>query len=220
MRGRRAGLVFVGAAALAGACSKTSGARDAGTDAAPIVSAYAAQALAISNEYLAWGRVDDELRWAPGLCRAPSAGIPRPSQSDDPSTHGRKLYSVFAKNHAAYPNGPHTGQAVVKQSWVPELVAAEPDGGSRYLTRGMPDADHFYPYVRGDGGVYHAAAQADLYLMFKVEPATPDTDEGWVYATISPARQVTSAGRVASCMTCHEAAEHERLFGVPKSPNL
>jgi len=27
---------------------------------------------------------------------------------------------------------------------------------------------------------------------------------------------VTSAGRVASCMQCHEAAPHERLFGLQK----
>jgi hypothetical protein len=26
---------------------------------------------------------------------------------------------------------------------------------------------------------------------------------------------VTSAGRVSSCMGCHEVATHERLFGVP-----
>ena len=53
--------------------------------------------------------------------------------------------------------------------------------------------------------------------MFKLDPATPETDEGWVYATVSPAGQVTSAGRVASCMGCHEtSATHERLYGVPR----
>jgi hypothetical protein len=55
--------------------------------------------------------------------------------------------------------------------------------------------------------------------MFRLDPATPETDEGWVYATVSPQGQVTSAGRVASCMGCHEtSATHERLFGVPLSP--
>ena len=60
----------------------------------------------------------------------PYPGIARLSQSNDEATHGRKLYSVFAKNHDAYPNGPHDGQVVVKQSWIPELVT-DSDAGFR-----------------------------------------------------------------------------------------
>jgi hypothetical protein len=191
---------------------------DAGGEDAPIVQAFATQALAIANEYLAWGRVDDELRWAPFLCRQPLPGIARESDSHDATTHGQKLYSVFAKHHDQYPNGPHTDQAVVKQSWKAELVtddAGFKPGSLPYV----PDAgDHFYPYAQGDGGVYRASAPAGLFIMFRLDPTTPDTDGGWVYATISTAGQVTSAGRVASCMGCHEVATHERLFGVPLSP--
>ena len=198
----------------------SAGAMDAGPDTAP--TAFDQQVLDIAAEYTAWGRVDDELRWAPFLCRAPSPGIARPSQSDDESTHGRKVYSVFAKNHAAYPDGPQDGQAVVKQSWIPELVA-DADAAvppNRYVTDAGTEADHFYPYAKGaDGGIYQATRPAGLFIMFKVDPATPDTDEGWVYATVSPAGDVTAAGRVASCMGCHEtSATHERLFGVPLSP--
>jgi hypothetical protein len=54
--------------------------------------------------------------------------------------------------------------------------------------------------------------------MYRLPDTTPDTDEGWVYATITAAGEVTAAGRVASCMGCHEVATHERLFGVPLSP--
>jgi hypothetical protein len=97
-----------------------SSATDASADVA--MNPFEEQVLEIAATYTAWGRVDDELRWAPWLCRAPYPGIARPSKSDDESTHGRKLYSVFAKNHAAYPDGPQDGQVVVKQSWVPELV--------------------------------------------------------------------------------------------------
>jgi hypothetical protein len=174
------------------------------------------QVLAIAAQYTAWGRVDDELRWAPFLCREPLPGIARPSASDDATTHGRKLYSVFAKNHAAYPSGPHDGQVVVKESWIPEEVPA-PDGGFK-PTAPVDAGDHFYPYARGDGGVFRAAAPAGLFIMFKTDAPPADTDLGWVYATVSPTGQVTSAGRVASCMGCHEVAEHERLFGVPLSP--
>jgi hypothetical protein len=210
-------------AALAGACSKSTGASgahvDGGAD-ATISPAFAAQALTYAGEYLAWGRVDDEVRWAPGLCRLPRAGVARPSESDDATTHGQKLYSVFAKNNAAYPNGPHTDQVVVKQSWTAELVTGPDAGFDPDHSRGGDGGDHFYPYAQSDGGLYRAAAPAGLYLMFKVAPATPDTDDGWVYATITTAGQVTAAGRVASCMKCHEVAEHERLFGVPVSPHL
>jgi hypothetical protein len=192
---------------------------DAAVDATtPTPGPFDEQVLAIAAQYASWGRVDDELRWAPFLCRQPLPGITRPSESDDGTTHGKKLYSVFAKNHAAYPNGPHDGQVVVKESWIPEAVPT-PDGGFQ-PTAAVDAGDHFYPYARGDGGVFRAAAPAGLFIMFKVDAATAETDLGWVYATVSTSGQVTSAGRVASCMGCHEVAEHERLFGVPLSPGL
>jgi len=180
--------------------------------------ALAAQARAFAAEYPAWGRVDDELRWAPGLCRIPLPGIPRMSASDDDATHGRKLYSVFAKNHDAYPKGPHTGQVVVKESWVPE--AADPSIMFQpEKFRAYPDGgDHFYPYARNDAGmVYRAARPAGLYIMFKLEAGTPNTDGGWAYATITAEGQLTAAGRIQSCIGCHQEAEYDRLFGVPKS---
>jgi hypothetical protein len=53
--------------------------------------------------------------------------------------------------------------------------------------------------------------------MFKLEPGTPGTDAGWVYGTVTPdGKQVTSAGRVESCMGCHQDAPHDRLFGLAK----
>jgi hypothetical protein len=175
------------------------------------------RARAIAAEYQQWGRVDDELRWAPFLCRLPSPGIAWFSKSEDATTHGQKLYSVFAKHRTAYPAGPHTDQVIVKQSWTAERaegVTFDPTSARQ------PTADHFYPYAQKDGTVYRAATPAGLYIMFKVDPATPDTDAGWVYATLSPANQVTASGRIASCIRCHERAEHERLFGVPASPLL
>jgi hypothetical protein len=191
---------------------------DASADSAPIP--FEEQVLEIAANYISWGRVDDELRWAPGLCRQPLPGVAKQSASDDPNTHGQKLYSVFAKRWAQYPNGPHDGQAVVKQSWKVEAVTT-PDAA---FTPGMfpipnNDGDHFYAFAKGpDGGVFRATDPAGLYIMFKLDPATPETDEGWVYATVSTVGQVTSAGRVASCMGCHEtSATHERLYGVPKS---
>jgi hypothetical protein len=219
--GTSGGAGTTGSAGTTGTGGSTGGAMDASVDRA--LTPFEEQALAIAAEYTAWGRVDDELRWAPWLCRQPYPGITRMSQSNDEASHGRKLYSVFAKKHDAYPNGPHDGQVVVKQSWIPELVTDSDAGAlpTHYINDAGIEADHFYPYAQGDGGVYRAAAPAGLFIMFRLDPSTPDTDEGWVYATVSAAGQVTAAGRVASCMGCHEtSATHERLYGVPLSPSI
>jgi len=168
--------------------------------------------------YEAWGRVDDQLRWAPFLCAIPSPGVARPSASPDEATHGQKLYSVFAKNHDAYPAGPHTDQVVVKQSWIPELVSDADAGYAPTSARFDAGAqDHFYGYALGDGGIlYRASALAGLFLMFKLPTDTAETDQGWVYATVAATGEVTAAGRIPLCMGCHASAPHERLFGVPR----
>jgi hypothetical protein len=177
------------------------------------------RALAIAAEYQAWGRVDDELRWAPGLCRLPLPGVAYMSESKDAGTHGSKLYSVFARHRAAYPAGPDTDQVVVKESWTAEPVT---DPGVKYAPPSLPEnpspaADHFYPYAKKGDALYHAGARAGLYIMFKVDPAPADSDGGWIYATITAAGQLTAAGRIQSCIGCHQEAEHDRLFGVHKA---
>jgi hypothetical protein len=176
-----------------------------------------ARALAIADEYKSWGRVDDELRWAPFLCRLPMPGVARPSASKDGATHGNKLYSVFVKHHADYPAKSAAGQVVVKESFVAEPTneAFEPE---RPMFSSNVGADHFYPYATKDGVVYRAGAAAGLYIMYRLDPSAPNTDDGWVYTTVTADRRVTASGRIASCMGCHEDAPHGRLFGVPTSP--
>jgi hypothetical protein len=187
--------------------------------AAVIDPALAAQARVIAAEYQAWGRVDDDLRWAPGLCRIPLPGVARMSASDDVATHGQKLYSVFAKNQKAYPLGPHLGQVVVKESWTAERVTDPSVMYDPEKWRDYPDGgDHFYPYAKKGDEIFRAGQRAGLYIMMRLEDGAPNTDDGWVYATITAAGEVTAAGRVSSCMGCHIEADHERLFGVPRSP--
>lgn len=186
---------------------------------ANIASAQTQRALAIADEYRAWGRVDDELRWAPTLCRLPMPGVARQSASSDTSTHGQKLYSVWVKDHAGYPDDSKVGQVIVKESWKAEAVNAAnvpnvpaPNGIP------VPSDDHFYPYAKKGEQYYKAGDAAGLYIMYRVEPG-PDNDDGWIYATITPDRQVTASGRIDSCMGCHVEATHGRLFGVPKAPS-
>jgi hypothetical protein len=56
--------------------------------------------LDIARTYKHYERADRFFRFAPTDCRAPMAQVPqlRLSQSNDPATHGRKLYTVFAKD--------------------------------------------------------------------------------------------------------------------------
>ncbi len=172
---------------------------------------FADEARAIARDYQAWGRVDDEVRWAPWLCRMPLPGIARLSDSADTDTHGKKLYSLFAKNRADYPRGPNVGQVIVKQAFTAvraDGVTFDPAAADRAGT------DHFYPYAEDGGVVYRTGDPAGLYIMFKVDPATPDTDAGWVYATLSARGDLTASGRIASCIGCHEKAPHDRLFGI------
>lgn len=182
--------------------------------------AWRARALAIAAEYTTYGRVDDRLRWAPQDCRMPPPPQVRMSAADAPGAHARKLYSVFARNHAAYPAGSQTGQVVVKEAWMPQPVTDpsirfDPDAVRRgeATTEGLD----FYPYAQdASGKLLHAGERAGLFLMFRAPvPASPGGEE-WIYATIDRTGAVTAAGRIASCIACHRDAPHDGLFGLPK----
>ena len=191
--------------------------------------------LKIACEYKSWGRIDDEVRWAPFYCRQPNPGQAHVSASADEKTHGQKLYSLLTKQRADYlalakDKSVPAGFAIVKQSWLPEEItdpkekpAAPLDRTKVIRTPGPKGSstfsadDHFYPYaVKGDK-VYKATKQADLFVMMKVDPKMEGTDNGWVYATLTPdGKKVTAAGKIESCMKCHQDAPHDRLFGLKK----
>ncbi len=109
----------------------------------------------------------------------------------------------------------------MKEAWHPlavELSAAGADGRralpdeARQLDRFGMSAD----FATRDGKLYRKGAQAELFVLMKLDPSTEGTDRGWVYATVTPDRKrVTAAGRIETCMGCHEKAEHDRQFGLP-----
>lgn len=145
-----------------------------------------------AREYAEYGKVDDEVRWAPHLCRQPSPPHLRASASHDSGTHGRKLYYLFAKDRKAYvrenSRKQPVGQVIVKESWVPAAGST-------------PEKP-----VAGEKG--------PLFLMVKT--GDPDSDAGWIYATATPdGSTITAAGKIASCMECHQRAKVDRLFGLP-----
>lgn len=179
----------------------------------------------ISAHYTDWGRVDDQMRWAPTLCAMPQPARARISASADTSTHGRKLYTLYAKDPVAYgaprsftPAPEHPGladvtQVLVKEAFRPVETATNHGMG---LGGDLLPAEH-------DGKRWSPGERLGLYVVFKPGKPLADTDAGWVYGTISNDGKITSAGKVASCMGCHVEAKHERLFGtdpikVPKGP--
>ena len=180
--------------------------------AAPTLDArFASDVKAAWSAYKAWGRVDDELRWAPFLCRLPNPGRPQRSKAES-GEHAQKLYSLFAKERNAYVKQAKSpiGQIIVKESYLPELVTGhEP---SRADVIGRDEGDHFDPYLRDGDKTYRAGALAGVYVMLRKPDATDGTDNGWIYGTLTASGEVTSAGRVESCMGCHASAKHERLF--------
>ena len=165
----------------------------------------------LAAAYPSYARVDDELHWAPGLCRMPMPSYPRRSASMNLDTHGRKLYYVFAQDRDAYlgRNGKTpaiAGQVVVKEAWEAEEVPAT----TTYDLTVSP-----VRYLREQGQLFHAKQKTSLFIMFRTDAVTPDTDNGWVYGTVGADGQtVTSSGRVQSCMGCHLQAPHDRLFGI------
>lgn len=190
----------------------------------------AALVLESVRDYRSYPRVSDCPAWSPLSCMAPPQAGAFVSASDDPGTHGRKLYYLFAKDRAAYneadgsstigsergssPSAPKApapiGQVLVKESWNP--VPVEALDGAAERGWGLPE-DH----ATSEGRLYKRGDQRELFVMLKLDPATPGTDGGWVYATVTPDRaKVTSVGRVASCMGCHVTAEHDRQFGIPE----
>jgi len=180
--------------------------------------------LQAAKDYKAWGRVDDPMRLAPYDCRMPAPARARFSGSPDADTHGQKLYSLFARDGKAYvgltDKGAAVGQVVVKESWTAEemkdMKAGTTDWTKVVRTEEVgPGGTHFYPYATKRDKVFKASKPAGLFVMMKVDPKTEGTDAGWVYGTVSAdGKTVTAAGKVESCMKCHQDAKHDRLFGL------
>jgi hypothetical protein len=180
------------------------------------------------------GRVDDVARWAPTLCMAPLRPSLRISASADAATHGGKLYSIYAKDRAAYAAlAEHLSgvsgvasvagledcsQVLVKESFAPEEVTADAeDRAPRTFGPGGSSARFLRP-AKKDGKRWRAGDSKGLFVMLRLDPKAAGTDDGWVYGTIAPDGTITSSGRVASCMSCHLSAPHGRVFGLPKDP--
>jgi len=187
---------------------------------------FARRLLEIADEYTEYTLIDPGSQIADGACSAPQSEFvpPQLSNAEGEAGHGKKLYFLFARDAVAYSAGGDAesiqpiGQAIVKESW----AAREIHDGRRPRAFTHRSGASVRLYAERDGRTFGADRQMELFVMFKLPPDVPGTDSGWVYGTVSPDLQrVTSAGRIASCIECHEQAAGDRLFGsrLPASPN-
>jgi hypothetical protein len=222
----------VAAPSTAAVSANAAAARDASPplDAAPAVAEPAPydprwvdEVRAVVAAYDGWGRVDDEMRFAPWLCRMPQAAAARWSASEHPETHGDKLYTLYAMDPVAYgaPRSamdeparlPGLSQVIVKESFAP--VRLDDDSQAGWGVDGGRGEHRLRPAERG-GQRFVAGERQGLFVMMRVDGPAEGTDAGWVYATVKPdMTTVTAVGVIDACAGCHVEAGEGRLFGLP-----
>jgi hypothetical protein len=144
-----------------------------------------------------------------------SDGALRKSQSNDTGSHGQKFYYLFASPLDSYQRGLKgeelSSLSLVKESWKAE---EQPTG----ITRPTSIQGKLDPYFQEGERLYKVTEVSGLFVMYKLPPETPETDKGWVYGTLRKTQDgfiVTSAGRVSSCMKCHQKTETRLLSALP-----
>ena len=182
----------------------------------PAEAPFDEQLLKIGSEYLSYGLVDPMAAFAPVLCSAaPGPPKARLSRSDEESSHGRKLYYLFAAKNDNYVDPKRksspVGQVLVKEAWTaketetPEVLTFEDHACGSQVT----------PWANLKDQFFRADKKKALFVMMKLDPQTPGTDQGWVYGTLSPDdTEVTGAGKLQNCIDCHQEAPNDRLFGT------
>lgn len=170
--------------------------------------------LAIGREYSSWTLISDAARWAPTLCMPPRNTELHWSDSRDDGTHGRKLYYLrcnkpdlydWLDRYADMNYRVPAGLTIVKEAHVP--LEMPPSGN------GVDTSE----VLQRDGKSYQVGPAASLFVMSKYDEATPNTDRGWVYATLNAdGTTITSAGAIESCIKCHAETPKDRLFGFSK----
>lgn len=183
----------------------------AAASADPVDKRFSKQIKDAATAYKKWGRVDDAPKVAPTAC----AAMPMPSHgriSDAPdSAHDKKLYFLWASDKDGYldlassDKAIPTGFAIVKESFSTKVLDKEPSSSTS-----EPQL-----YARKDGKILGIDKPKDLFVMVK-DGGKDGTDDGWVYGTVAVDGTVTSAGRVDSCMNCHDTVKKEKLFGLKR----
>jgi len=185
-----------------------------GSPAVEVSSEIQRDLLAVGRDYASWKVISDVARWAPTQCLPPRSRELHWSNSRDDRTHGGKLYYLrcnepdtydWVDRHADINYRVPPGFAIVKEAHVPVEMTAGGEGAS------------ISTIAERGGKSYRAGAVASLFVMRKYDETTPNTDRGWVYATLNAdGTTITSAGAIQSCIECHATTTKDRLFGFSK----
>jgi hypothetical protein len=158
---------------------------------------------AIASTYATrFKKVNPWLHVAPALCAAPVQKVDmlRMSASNDASTHGKKVFYLYAVDDAAYAkDGGHKGttqpanQVLVKESWV-----AQPADDAAASHGDVASAD---------GKTYRAGERGSLFVMAR-------KGDGWRFGLVAPDGTTTTEGPATkSCHGCHDG-QPDGLFGL------
>lgn len=172
--------------------------------------------LSAANDYIQYPMVNTAAMPAPEVgALAMEPPTPLMSDCEDESSHGQKLYYLFAKETAHYLDQDSAptpvGQTIVIESWT-----SKPSNADARNLRNHASGNRINPRTKVGDRILEIGKRKDLFVMMKLEPDTPGTDQGWIYGVVSPdAETVSKSGKVTSCMQCHEEkANNDRLFGM------
>lgn len=186
---------------------------------APALTDLDARLLEIAAEYAMYGVVDSKFSWVRTLCREwePPGRV---SGSEDPATHGNKLYLLYARDWDAYVKGIEraqpAGQVIVKEAWE-SRESDKPDFSGVGFTdidgNSKPESRPVKMEPAKKNGRWHMPTKKHaLFIMLKAE-------DGWRYGTVSgDGKRVFQSGVISSCASCHRKVEPDSLFGLPGHP--
>ena len=178
------------------------------------------QLLQVARSYLKGQLVNPGPRVAPTQCWIPPTRVLY-SEAKPGRAHGGKLFYLFARDSTSLAQKEKVktqpvGQCLVKESWVAEPLGTEKPGKAKKHASGK----HLSSHTTHKGKTLAIGDPLDLYIMLKQDPKTKGTDEGWVYAVVSrDAQSVLHAGRIQSCIDCHEDAKYDRILGDYPPPD-
>ena len=174
----------------------------------------------IAGKYLKSQLVNPGPMVAPTRCWRPPTEVLL-SEAKKEQAHGGKLFYLFAKDAESLRQKEKVkiqlaGQFLVKETW--EAVPV-PKGNNHRSSSEHASGQYLANTVMKDGFRLTTGKPKDLYIMLKQSEASDDNDAGWIYAVLSRDGQtVHKAGRIQSCIDCHEDAKHDRILGNYAQP--
>ena len=140
---------------------------------------------------------------------------PTPCRPDSGNSNGNYDVTIGVDPTGAEPAIPGVPPTtVIWREWEPRHY----DEYFQMRLRVTAQSDRVTVYTRGtvEWRVQNNFSFWDDASLTVVDEAATPTPTSTLYATVTPDRKrVTAAGRIETCMGCHEKAEHDRQFGLP-----